>query len=148
LQPRSSGPRFEGGEDALYPANDGVDYAAFGRDLAAFASSLDALGASSSVVVVETNAASSAASPAAAAAAAATAVALDVDPAALNRVALDLVRISERHGVRLPRDFALLFKQAIFFDRYTKALAPGLDVRAAAAQAFSSADDGGGAAAF
>jgi aarF domain-containing kinase len=138
-----SSPRFEGGEDALYPADDAVDYAAFGRDLAAFASSLDALGASSSVVVVEANAASA---PSAAAAAAATAaVALDVDPAALNRVALDLVRISERHGVRLPRDFALLFKQAIFFDRYTKALAPGLDVRAAAAQAFSSADDGGGA---
>jgi predicted unusual protein kinase regulating ubiquinone biosynthesis (AarF/ABC1/UbiB family) len=153
---RGRGPPLFEGDDAAASAPDGVDYAAFGRDLAAFAASLDALGASSSVVVVAGDAggrpssappsssAAAAADAAAAQAAAVASLALEVDPAALNRVALDLARISERHGVRLPRDFALLFKQAVFFDRYTKALAPGLDVRAAAAQAFSTGEAAAG----
>jgi len=132
------GPRFEGRGADLQDLDlgSGVDYAAFGRDLAAFAASLDALGASASLVVVEESGGAGAAR-----APAATSVALDVDPAALNRLALDLARISEKHGVRLPRDFALLFKQGIFFQRYAQALAPGLDLRAATAEAFSA---GGG----
>jgi predicted unusual protein kinase regulating ubiquinone biosynthesis (AarF/ABC1/UbiB family) len=151
------GPRFEGrGGDLTQAAEmlgvgDGVDYAAFGRDLAAFAASLDALSASASLVVVEGVGGGSGSGGGVggsgarqASTTATTSVQLDVDPAALNRLALDLARISEKHGVRLPRDFALLFKQAIFFQRYAQALAPGLDMRAAAADAFSAGGGGGG----
>ena len=31
-------------------------------------------------------------------------------------------------GIRFPREFALLVKQVLYFDRYTRLLAPGLDV--------------------
>jgi len=51
-------------------------------------------------------------------------VAMDVD----DRWILDLVRVGETHGVKLPREFGLLIKQILYFDRYTQLLAPGLDV--------------------
>jgi aarF domain-containing kinase len=50
------------------------------------------------------------------------------DDAALNRFLLDLVRVGENNGVRFPREFALLLKQILYFDRYTKLLAPSLKV--------------------
>lgn len=61
-----------------------------------------------------------------------------VDPAALlegdkndrevNRLILDLVNIGESHGIRFPREFALLLKQFLYFDRYVQALAPEMDM--------------------
>ena len=62
----------------------------------------------------------------------------DVDASALvqadrndrevNQLLTDLVRIGEGHGIRFPREFALLLKQFLYFDRYVQALAPELDM--------------------
>lgn len=61
-----------------------------------------------------------------------------VDPTALlegdrndrevNRLIMDLVNIGESHGIRFPREFALLLKQFLYFDRYVQALAPDMDM--------------------
>ncbi|CAM9475069.1 unnamed protein product [Ectocarpus fasciculatus] len=40
---------------------------------------------------------------------------------------LDLVSVSRDNGLKLPREFGLLIKQQLYFDRYTKILAPTLD---------------------
>lgn len=63
---------------------------------------------------------------------------VNVDPTSLiqgdknnrevNRLLLDLVNIGEQHGIRFPREFALLLKQFLYFDRYVQVLAPELDV--------------------
>jgi predicted unusual protein kinase regulating ubiquinone biosynthesis (AarF/ABC1/UbiB family) len=63
---------------------------------------------------------------------------LHVDPASLlegqrnerevNRLMTSLIRIGEQHGIRFPREFALLLKQFLYFDRYVQALAPELDM--------------------
>jgi aarF domain-containing kinase len=89
-------------------AAEAVDVDAFGRDLGALAASFRGVRAS---VVVQGGAASVA-----------------VDEADVNRVLLDLVRTGERHGVRFPREFGLLLKQVLYFDRYRAILAPELDV--------------------
>ncbi len=46
----------------------------------------------------------------------------------VNHVLRDLIRIGEQHGIRFPREFALLLKQFLYFDRYVQALAPELNV--------------------
>ena len=53
---------------------------------------------------------------------------LGLDEREVTTILLDIVAATERHGVRLPREFGLLVKQALYFDRYTKLLAPELDV--------------------
>lgn len=63
---------------------------------------------------------------------------MHVDPATLvqgdrndrevNRLLMDLIRIGEEHGIRFPREFALLLKQFLYFDRYVQALAPEMDL--------------------
>ncbi|XP_071934380.1 uncharacterized aarF domain-containing protein kinase At5g05200, chloroplastic-like isoform X2 [Coffea arabica] len=59
-----------------------------------------------------------------------TAVAANVivDERQMNALFLDLVRVSESYGLRFPREFALLMKQLLYFDRYTRLLAPNLDM--------------------
>jgi predicted unusual protein kinase regulating ubiquinone biosynthesis (AarF/ABC1/UbiB family) len=39
-----------------------------------------------------------------------------------------IMRTSVKHGMRLPRDFVLVTKQMLYFDRYAKLLAPTLNV--------------------
>jgi predicted unusual protein kinase regulating ubiquinone biosynthesis (AarF/ABC1/UbiB family) len=39
-----------------------------------------------------------------------------------------MLRTAERHRMRLPRDFVLVTKQMLYFDRYAKKLAPKLNV--------------------
>jgi len=39
-----------------------------------------------------------------------------------------IMRTSVKHGMRLPRDFVLVTKQMLYFDRYAKVLAPTLNV--------------------
>jgi predicted unusual protein kinase regulating ubiquinone biosynthesis (AarF/ABC1/UbiB family) len=39
-----------------------------------------------------------------------------------------IMRTSVKHGMRLPRDFVLVTKQMLYFDRYAKILAPTLNV--------------------
>lgn len=46
----------------------------------------------------------------------------------VNHLLRDLIRIGEQHGIRFPREFALLLKQFLYFDRYVQALAPELNV--------------------
>ena len=48
----------------------------------------------------------------------------------VNRVVLDMVGLGERHGIRFPREFALLIKQFLYFDRYTRILAPEMNMLA------------------
>lgn len=45
----------------------------------------------------------------------------------VNNLLMRVVAISETHGVRFPREFALLMKQLLYLDRYTRILAPELD---------------------
>jgi len=54
--------------------------------------------------------------------------AVAVDNEAVTRLTLEIAQVAERAGVKLPREFGLLIKQALYFDRYTKALAPDLDI--------------------
>ncbi|KAL8154358.1 hypothetical protein V2J09_012118 [Rumex salicifolius] len=51
-----------------------------------------------------------------------------VDERQMNALFLDLVRVSESYGLRFPREFALLLKQLLYFDRYTRLLAPNLNM--------------------
>ncbi len=39
-----------------------------------------------------------------------------------------IIRVSARHGTRLPDDFVLVTRQLLYFDRYAKLLAPSLNV--------------------
>jgi len=39
-----------------------------------------------------------------------------------------IMRTAVRHGMRMPRDFVLVVKQMLYFDRYAKLLAPKLNV--------------------
>jgi len=57
-----------------------------------------------------------------------TAAQIQVDQEQVSRLLLDIVQTAENNGVQLPREFGLLVKQALYFDRYTKLLAPNLDV--------------------
>lgn len=45
-----------------------------------------------------------------------------------NRLVLDVIEIAEKRGLRFPREFALLIKQMLYFDRFVQELAPELDV--------------------
>lgn len=55
---------------------------------------------------------------------------MSVDEEELTTVLLDIVKVTEDNGLKLPREFGLLVKQSLYFDRYLKILAPGLDVMA------------------
>lgn len=43
-------------------------------------------------------------------------------------ITLDFSTISARHGIRFPREFTLLIKQFLYFDRYIRLLAPTVDM--------------------
>ncbi|MGK8803911.1 ABC1 kinase family protein [Acinetobacter seifertii] len=55
---------------------------------------------------------------------------LSTNPADLNDIMMDMVGVGERHGIKFPRDFALLFKQMLYFDRFMRVLAPYTDIYA------------------
>lgn len=46
----------------------------------------------------------------------------------LNAMMLEMVEIGKRHGIHFPRDFALLVKQLLYFDRFMVTLAPEMDL--------------------
>jgi len=46
----------------------------------------------------------------------------------ITKVLLDIVDVTENNGLKLPREFGLLVKQSLYFDRYLKILAPEIDV--------------------
>jgi len=51
-----------------------------------------------------------------------------IDEAQINKMLAKLVEVSEQNGLKIPREFALLFKQMLYFDRYIRLLAPDLDI--------------------
>lgn len=51
-----------------------------------------------------------------------------VDEQQVNTLLLDVIRVSEAYGLRFPREFGILVKQLLYFDRYTRLLAPNLNV--------------------
>jgi aarF domain-containing kinase len=46
----------------------------------------------------------------------------------ITSLLLEMVAVTEDNGLKLPREFGLLVKQSLYFDRYIKILAPDLDV--------------------
>lgn len=46
----------------------------------------------------------------------------------INQMMLQIVEVGKRHGIHFPRDFALLTKQLLYFDRFIKVLAPEMDM--------------------
>ena len=53
----------------------------------------------------------------------------DADPDRLiEQMLLSLVQVCKRYGVKFPREFTLLLKQLLYFDRYIHLLAPKLDM--------------------
>ncbi len=46
----------------------------------------------------------------------------------INNILMDMVKVGEQHGIHFPREFALLMKQFLYFDRYVHILAPELDL--------------------
>jgi len=50
-----------------------------------------------------------------------------VDERETTQLVLEIVGVAEGNGLKLPREFGLLLKQALYFDRYQKLLAPSLD---------------------
>merc|ERR1712228_948085 len=46
----------------------------------------------------------------------------------ITQLLLDMVNVAEDNGLKLPREFGLLVKQSLYFDRYLRILAPGIDV--------------------
>merc|ERR1712238_354892 len=53
---------------------------------------------------------------------------LGFDESEITNLLLELVELTEDNGLKLPREFGLLVKQSLYFDRYLKILAPGIDV--------------------
>ncbi|KAL9188766.1 hypothetical protein ACHAXT_007144 [Thalassiosira profunda] len=54
--------------------------------------------------------------------------AISFDEEEVTNMLLRIVAVTEDNGLKLPREFGLLVKQSLYFDRYLKILAPGLDV--------------------
>lgn len=54
--------------------------------------------------------------------------AISFDETEITNILLELVDVTEDNGLKLPREFGLLVKQSLYFDRYLKILAPDLDV--------------------
>ncbi|GAX75340.1 hypothetical protein CEUSTIGMA_g2785.t1 [Chlamydomonas eustigma] len=90
-----------------------VDFTAFSRDLESFFAELEQV---SPVVIAGERAGG------------ARVATVEVDQTQVNRLFLNLVRIGEKHGIKFPREFGLFLKQILYFDRYTRVLAPSLQV--------------------
>eukprot|EP00252_Welwitschia_mirabilis_P008282 TRINITY_DN2003_c0_g1_i1.p1 TRINITY_DN2003_c0_g1~~TRINITY_DN2003_c0_g1_i1.p1 ORF type:complete len:537 (+),score=90.07 TRINITY_DN2003_c0_g1_i1:138-1748(+) len=96
--------------------NDAVDIRSFASDLEKIFSSLKEI---NSEIIFEASRGAANASLSAN---------LAVDEKQMNALFLDLVQTSESYGLKFPREFALLIKQFLYFDRYTRLLAPQLNI--------------------
>jgi len=52
---------------------------------------------------------------------------MSIDERETTQLVLEIVQVAESNGLKLPREFGLLLKQALYFDRYQKLLAPAMD---------------------
>ncbi|TGL59805.1 ABC1 kinase family protein [Leptospira jelokensis] len=50
------------------------------------------------------------------------------DESKVNRIMFDMKEIAEKNGLKIPREFALLMKQMLYFDRYVKSMAPEINL--------------------
>ncbi|MCB1302695.1 MAG: AarF/ABC1/UbiB kinase family protein [Leptospiraceae bacterium] len=50
----------------------------------------------------------------------------EVEEQEMNRLLIDIAEAGQKNGIRFPREFALLIKQFLYFDRYIRILAPEL----------------------
>lgn len=46
----------------------------------------------------------------------------------INRLLIQIIQVGETHGVKFPREFGLLMKQILYFDRYVKILSPEMNI--------------------
>lgn len=53
---------------------------------------------------------------------------IEVSETELNDMVLQMIGVARDSGLRIPREFALLIKQFLYFDRYAQILAPGMTV--------------------
>ena len=53
---------------------------------------------------------------------------LEPEETEINNLMLDIVALGERYGLHFPREFALLLKQFLYFDRYVHILAPDMEI--------------------
>jgi aarF domain-containing kinase len=53
---------------------------------------------------------------------------IGIDETEITDLLLEFVEVTENNGLKLPREFGLLVKQSLYFDRYLKILAPDVDV--------------------
>jgi aarF domain-containing kinase len=53
---------------------------------------------------------------------------LAVDQQVVSQLLVDVVQVGEKNGVKFPREFGLLLKQILYFDRYVRLLAPEIEV--------------------
>eukprot|EP00440_Ansanella_granifera_P041961 gb/GFBE01045490.1/.p1 GENE.gb/GFBE01045490.1/~~gb/GFBE01045490.1/.p1 ORF type:complete len:544 (+),score=161.53 gb/GFBE01045490.1/:1-1632(+) len=53
---------------------------------------------------------------------------VSVDESQIQDLVLDIAQVAGNNGLKLPREFGLLIKQSLYFDRYTKLLAPELNM--------------------
>jgi predicted unusual protein kinase regulating ubiquinone biosynthesis (AarF/ABC1/UbiB family) len=51
-----------------------------------------------------------------------------LDEGDLNAMVLQIAGVARDNGLKIPREFALLIKQMLYFDRYAQILAPGMSV--------------------
>lgn len=50
-----------------------------------------------------------------------------IDESDITNILLEIVNVTEDNGLKLPREFGLLVKQSLYFDRYLKILAPDME---------------------
>ena len=50
-----------------------------------------------------------------------------IDETDITNILLEIVNVTEDNGLKLPREFGLLVKQSLYFDRYLKILAPDME---------------------
>ena len=95
-------------------AETNVDTAVFADDLRSMYESLDRL--DPDIIVSETGDGNS------------IAATLAVDQRVVSQLLVDVVQVGEKNGVKFPREFGLLLKQILYFDRYVRLLAPEIEV--------------------
>jgi aarF domain-containing kinase len=52
----------------------------------------------------------------------------NMDDNFLNEITLRVSMLGRQYGIRFPREFTLLLKQLLYFDRYIRLLSPDLDL--------------------
>lgn len=51
-----------------------------------------------------------------------------LDDKKLNAILFEFREISIQNGLKIPKEFGLLIKQILYFDRYVKTMAPDIDL--------------------